>query len=139
MIVKFLVLNSTIPFTTIYIYYNAERAAQDFDDFTRKLIGYRDEVVERKRVEEHGHGSNESHIAINFSVKRLYLISNFTGLNAMPILDDILSAQTLKVSYAAQSLNSAKRQEICIQAIGGYTPISHVANRYDVSRKFIYQ
>ena len=57
----------------------------------------------------------------------------------MPILDDILSAQTLKVSHAAHSLNSAKRQEIGINAIGGYIPISHVANRYGVSRKFVYQ
>lgn len=50
-----------------------------------------------------------------------------------------LSAQTLKVSHAAHSLNSNKRQEIGIHAIGGYTPISHVADRYGVSRKFVYQ
>jgi hypothetical protein len=52
---------------------------------------------------------------------------------------DTLSSQNLKVSHAAHSLNSAKRQEIGIQAIGGYTPISHVADRYGVSRKFVYQ
>lgn len=57
----------------------------------------------------------------------------------MPILNDTLSAQTLKVSHAAHSLNSIKRQEIGIHAIGGYTPISHVADRYGVSRKFVYQ
>src|SRR5271154_4965966 len=50
-----------------------------------------------------------------------------------------LSSQSLKVSHAAHSLNSIKRQEIGIQAIGGYTPISHVADRYGVSRKFVYQ
>jgi hypothetical protein len=52
---------------------------------------------------------------------------------------DTLSAQNLKVSHAAHSLNSIKRQEIGIQAIGGHAPISHVANRYGVSRKFVYQ
>jgi hypothetical protein len=57
----------------------------------------------------------------------------------MPTLIDILFAQTLKVSHAAHSLNSTKRQEIGIHAIGGYTPISHVADRYGVSRKFVYQ
>lgn len=57
----------------------------------------------------------------------------------MPILNNTLSAQTLKVSHAAHSLNSIKRQEIGIQAIGGYTPISHVASRHGVSRKFVYQ
>jgi hypothetical protein len=62
-----------------------------------------------------------------------------TGLTAMPTLIDTLFAQTLKVSHAAHSLNSTKRQEIGIHAIGGYTPISHVADRYGVSRKFVYQ
>lgn len=52
---------------------------------------------------------------------------------------DTLSSQNLKVSHAAYSLNSAKRQEIGVQAIGGYTPISHVADSYGVSRKFVYQ
>ena len=50
-----------------------------------------------------------------------------------------LSSQNLKVSHAAYALNSTKRQEIGVQAIGGYTPISHVADRYGVSRKFVYQ
>ena len=45
----------------------------------------------------------------------------------------------MKVSYAAYSLNSTERQEISIHAIAGYTPISHVADRYGVSRKFVYQ
>lgn len=57
----------------------------------------------------------------------------------MPTPIDTLFAQTLKVSCAAHSLNSTKRQEIGIHAIGGYTPISHVADRYGVSRKFVYQ
>jgi hypothetical protein len=57
----------------------------------------------------------------------------------MPILDDTLSAQTLKVSYVAYSLNSIERQEIGIRALAGYTPISQVADRYGVSRKFVYQ
>jgi hypothetical protein len=52
---------------------------------------------------------------------------------------DTLSSQKLKVSHAAHSLNSSKRQEIGIQAIGGHTPISHVASLYGVSRKFVYQ
>ena len=57
----------------------------------------------------------------------------------MPISNDTLFTQTLKVSHAAHSLNSTKRQEIGIHAIGGCTPISHVADRYGVSRKFVYQ
>jgi hypothetical protein len=57
----------------------------------------------------------------------------------MSISINTLSSQTLKVSHAARSLNSAKRQEIGIHAIGGHTPISHVADRYSVSRKFVYQ
>lgn len=57
----------------------------------------------------------------------------------MSTLIDTLSAQTLKVSHAAHSLNSLKRQEIGIHAIGGYTPISHVADQYGVSRKFVYK
>ena len=57
----------------------------------------------------------------------------------MSTLIDTLFSQTLKVSHAAHSLNSIKRREIGIQAIGGYTPISHVADRYGVSRKFVYQ
>ena len=57
----------------------------------------------------------------------------------MSASNHILSSQILKVSHAAYSLNSTKRQEIGIQAIGGYTPISRVADRYGVSRKFVYQ
>ena len=57
----------------------------------------------------------------------------------MSVSINTLSSQSLKVSHAAHSLNSIKRQEIGIQAIGGYTPISHVADRYGVSRKFVYQ
>jgi hypothetical protein len=52
---------------------------------------------------------------------------------------DTLSSQKMKVSHAAHSLNSNDRQKIGIQAIGGYTPTSHVANRYEVGRKFVYQ
>lgn len=37
----------------LHIYYNAERAAEEFDSFTRKLIGYRNEVIEGKRIEDH--------------------------------------------------------------------------------------
>jgi hypothetical protein len=50
-----------------------------------------------------------------------------------------LSAQTLKVSYAAHSLSSLTRQKIGIQAISGAIPISHLANQHKVSRKFIYE
>jgi hypothetical protein len=44
-----------------------------------------------------------------------------------------------KENFAAHSLNSAQRQEIAIRALGGAIPISHVADKYSVSRKFIYQ
>lgn len=37
----------------LHIFYNAERAASDFDRFTRALIGYRDEVLSGKPHEEH--------------------------------------------------------------------------------------
>lgn len=57
----------------------------------------------------------------------------------MSTLIDTPYSQILKVSYAAQALNPSKRQEIGIQAIGGNIPIAHLANRYSVSRKFIYQ
>jgi hypothetical protein len=69
----------------------------------------------------------------------LFTTQTPTGLNAMSTSIDTLSSQTLKVSHAAQSLNSFKRQEIGIRAIGGNTPISHVASHYGVSRKFVYQ
>jgi len=52
---------------------------------------------------------------------------------------DTLSVQKLKVSHAAHALNSIDRQKIGIQAIEGNTPILHVADRYSVSRKFVYQ
>jgi hypothetical protein len=39
----------------------------------------------------------------------------------------------------AHSLNTSQRQEIAIQAIGERARISHVAKRYSVSRKFVYQ
>lgn len=45
----------------------------------------------------------------------------------------------LKVSHAAHLLNSTQRQGIAKQAIGGKTPISHIAERYAVSRKFVYE
>jgi len=37
----------------VHIFYNAERAAGDFDAFTRKLIGYRNELLSEKPVKEH--------------------------------------------------------------------------------------
>ena len=37
----------------VHIFYNAERAAGDFDRFTRKLIAYRDELLSGKPVEQH--------------------------------------------------------------------------------------
>jgi transposase len=37
----------------LHIYYNTERAAEEFDRFTRKLIGYRDEVIGEKPIKEH--------------------------------------------------------------------------------------
>ena len=37
----------------VHVYYNAERAASDFDQFTRKLISYKSELESGKRVESH--------------------------------------------------------------------------------------
>ena len=37
----------------LHIFYSAGRAAGDFDRFTRELIGYRNELLTGKRVEEH--------------------------------------------------------------------------------------
>lgn len=37
----------------LHLYYNAERAANDFDRFTRRLISYRNELLEGKPVKEH--------------------------------------------------------------------------------------
>jgi len=52
---------------------------------------------------------------------------------------DTLSSQTLKVSCVAHTLNSVERQDIGVKAIGGNTPITHIANHHNVSRKFVYQ
>ena len=52
---------------------------------------------------------------------------------------DILFAQNLKVSCAAQALDSLKRLEIGIQAIGPKVSITQLANTHNVSRKFVYQ
>lgn len=52
---------------------------------------------------------------------------------------DTLPSYNFKSPYAAHFLNSAQRQGIAVQAVKGTTPISHVAERYSVSRKFIYQ
>lgn len=57
----------------------------------------------------------------------------------MSITIDTLSQQKLKVSHAAHFLTSFQRQNIGIQAIRGSAPIAHVAERYGVSRKFVYQ
>jgi transposase len=37
----------------LHIFYNAERAADEYDRFTRKLIGYKEELLSGKTVEEH--------------------------------------------------------------------------------------
>jgi transposase len=37
----------------LHIYYNAERAAEEFDRFTRKIIAYRDELLAGNPVEKH--------------------------------------------------------------------------------------
>jgi len=53
-----------------------------------------------------------------------------------------ITAQTthnFKENFTAHSLGSAQRQEIAIQALEGKTPISHIADKHSVSRKFIYQ
>jgi transposase len=39
--------------TYLHIYYNAQRAAEEFDRFTRELLVYRQEVESGKRVEAH--------------------------------------------------------------------------------------
>lgn len=69
----------------------------------------------------------------------MYLTQTLTGSTTMSDLINTLSSKTLKVSPAAHALNAATRQVIGIHAISGHTPISHVANRYSVSRKFVYQ
>lgn len=55
-----------------------------------------------------------------------------------PIIDT-LSHQKMKVSCAARFLSSSQRQHIGIQAVRGITPISHLADQFRVSRKFVYQ
>jgi hypothetical protein len=53
-----------------------------------------------------------------------------------------ITAQTVhnfKENFAARSLGSTQRQEIAFHALEGKIPISHVADKYSVSRKFIYQ
>jgi hypothetical protein len=52
---------------------------------------------------------------------------------------DTLFQQKLKVSHAAHFLTSFQRQNIGIEAVRGRTPMAHVAERYGVSRKFVYQ
>jgi len=44
-----------------------------------------------------------------------------------------------KEKFAAHSVSSAQRHEIAIQALGGKTSISHMADNYSVSRKFVYE
>ena len=39
--------------TYLHIYYNAERAAQDFDKFTLKMLQYKQEVESGKRIADH--------------------------------------------------------------------------------------
>jgi hypothetical protein len=57
----------------------------------------------------------------------------------MSVSIDTLFQQKLKVSHVAHFLTSSQRQKIGIEAIEGQTPIAHVAERYGVSRKFVYQ
>src|SRR5271169_1385702 len=52
---------------------------------------------------------------------------------------DTSTDNNLKVSHAAHSLNLEQRQKIGIQSVSGHVPISHIADRYSVSRKFIYR
>jgi hypothetical protein len=49
------------------------------------------------------------------------------------------TTHNFKENFAAHSLGSTQRQEIAIQALEGRIPISHMANKYSISRKFIYQ
>ncbi len=57
----------------------------------------------------------------------------------MSALIDTLSKQKVEASRATHSVNVSQRQAIGIEAIGGHTPISDVADRYGVSRKFVYE
>jgi hypothetical protein len=49
------------------------------------------------------------------------------------------SYHKLKDSYAAHALHFIQRQEIALEVIGNKTPVTQVANRHRVSRKFVYQ
>ena len=49
------------------------------------------------------------------------------------------TSHNFKENFTAHSLGSAQRQEIAIHALREKFPISHVADKYSVSRKFIYQ
>ena len=51
---------------------------------------------------------------------------------------DTQSCLNLKASIA-HSFDATKRQEIGVHAVGGKAPISHIAEHYQVSRKFIYE
>jgi hypothetical protein len=44
-----------------------------------------------------------------------------------------------KAFHAAHLLTATQRKEIGIKTIGGNTPISHIAELHDVSRKYVYQ
>ena len=63
----------------------------------------------------------------------------FTGSIAMSASITTRTPLNFKENSTANSLSSAQRQEIAIQALEGGTSISHVADKYSVSRKFIYQ
>jgi hypothetical protein len=57
-------------------------------------------------------------------------------------MSPLITAQTslnFKENFAASSLNFAQRQKIAIQALGRESPISHMADSYSVSRKFVYE
>ena len=48
-------------------------------------------------------------------------------------------SRTILKAPNAHSLDSLQRQNIAIEAITGNAPISHLAEHYAVSRKFVYQ
>lgn len=57
----------------------------------------------------------------------------------MSIIIDNTSKINFKASRVAHSINPSKRKEIGVEALGGYTKITHIAKRYAVSRKFVYK
>lgn len=57
----------------------------------------------------------------------------------MPISIKAQLPHNFKASFSARTLNSNQRRDIAIQALGGKTPISQVADIHSVSRKFVYQ